>query len=82
MNPTLIINRCDSKCGNCGLGASPREKRHDTTLGYYASDAVKPEPCHIEWTKVTTDYTGSEMERSVRSMRPDLEWVGICAGSY
>ena len=33
----LIINRSDSKCGNCGQGANPYEITHDTVIEFTAN---------------------------------------------
>ncbi len=49
----LIINRSESRCGNCGLGASPHENGHLTILGY--QDNGSP-GCGEEWDSVESDY--------------------------
>lgn len=69
LKETLIINRFESRCGNCHKGADPREKSHETQLGYGKHD---PKGCGAEWRFVTSDYT--DMEQGVSAMRPDLEW--------
>lgn len=66
---TLIINRNDSKCGNCGRDCDFNEKRHDTLLGY-DDDNGKP-GCRYLWKYVASDYTG--MDERLKKMRPDLE---------
>lgn len=68
---TLFIDRSSSTCGNCGLGASPSEKSHDTVLGYRKD---YPEACHVEWKYVSSNYIGTKYR--VVEMRPDLEWWG------
>jgi hypothetical protein len=69
---TLIINRSDTKCGNCGKGADPYAESHDVILGY---PPIGGGPgCGVRWAQVRSDYTG--MEDRCREMRPDLEWVG------
>ena len=70
---TLYINRWDSRCGNCGWGADPCEKSHETLLPGYSS--VHPEQgCGMVWTKVASDYAG--MKAPLSAWRPDLEWSG------
>jgi len=60
---TLIINRSDSRCGNCGKSANPAEAKHDTVIGY------NPGPgCGQRWVLVDTDYLGLDPTRT----RPDL----------
>lgn len=66
----LVVNRNESYCGNCGYGCDPTEESHDTVIGYYAYDALKPKPCGMKYTHVSTDYVG--MEESVGKFRPDL----------
>lgn len=67
---TLIINRSDSKCGNCGMGADPKETTHDTILGYGPFTVG----CGERFVLVRSDYTG--MQAACERMRPDLAWVG------
>lgn len=69
LKETLIIDRFSSKCGNCGKGADPYEKRHEKQLGWGEHD---PNGCGVEWHYITSDYT--DMEQHVSAMRPDLEW--------
>ena len=71
--PLLIINRFDSKCGNCGKSCDPHDQKHVKVLGY----APTGEGCGVEWTHVTTDYTGDEMAGMCQAMRPDLVFVPI-----
>ena len=68
----LVIDHSWSYCGRCGRGARPSEKTHATLAGY-GND--KGPGCGFRWTKVTTAYAGPEMERAVRDLRPDLEFV-------
>lgn len=68
---TLIINRSDSKCGNCNRGADPHDEAHVKCLGY----APQPEGCGVVWTHVTTDYTGDDIAERAQAMRPDLIFV-------
>lgn len=49
----LIINRSDSRCGNCGKGASPHENAHLTILGYAEHNSPG---CGEEWDSVESDY--------------------------
>jgi hypothetical protein len=60
-----------SKCGNCGRAADPHEPRHDTLLGY-GDDNGKP-GCRHYFKYLASDYMG--IEKEVKAMRPDLEWV-------
>lgn len=69
---TLYINRNDSLCGNCGLGADPYEKSHETLLGY---GIKKDSGCGQEWTKVSTQQRFEGIEQIAQDMRPDLDWV-------
>ena len=69
---TLNIGTWSSKCEECGKGADPSEKTHDTILGYGAKNEVG---CGVEWTHVTTGYAGNE--KLVGLMRPDLTCVGM-----
>ena len=72
---TLYINRSDSLCGTCGLGADPSEQGHKTLLGY----GVQRDSggCGAVWTKVSTQAYGSGIEEAAQTMRPDLEWVPL-----
>ncbi|GEM_PF-6605155 len=70
-NPTLHINLSNSRCGNCGEGADPTSKTHDKCLGY----GDQPKGCGIEWKYVTTDYSGGDIEKRIKEMRPDLEFI-------
>lgn len=74
-NNTLIINRSDSRCNNCGLGAIPTEEKHDQAIGY--SIRGFQAGCGIRWEYVTSNYVG--MSEHVREMRPDLTPVGFLA---
>lgn len=75
MRRTLIINRNDSKCGNCQGSCNPDEKRHDTKLGY--GDTNGEPGCRAYWQYVSSEYTG--MEERLKEMRPDLEWLDYYA---
>ena len=68
---TLIINRTDSRCGNCGLSADPDETHHNRVLGY------NPGPgCGQRFVLLDSDYRGDGTPEAAQKMRPDLEWVG------
>lgn len=68
----LVINRIDAHCGACGRPARPDELAHLTGAGHH------PQPgCGAEWTHLSTNYTGTGVEASVRDMRPDLTWIGV-----
>lgn len=69
-NPTLIINRNSSTCGNCGYSADPYEKTHEHILGLTPGIG-----CGIEWYFSSSMYTG--MQEGVEEMRPDLQWRGL-----
>lgn len=76
-NPTLIINPNESRCGNCGKGCSPYSKTHDLIYEYSLTSGTLP-GCGIEWKYLTSHYTNFEGHYdSIRSMRPDLEWVSF-----
>jgi len=67
---TVVINRFDSYCNNCGIDCSFFEKTHDTNLGY--SKDIRDTPgCGIEWKFVASDYIGLEVDKC----RPDLEYI-------
>jgi len=70
---TLIINRSDSKCGNCNRGAATDQQMHDRELGYGVVGIGKP--CGVEFKYVSTSYYG--LEERVKSMRPDLEFIDL-----
>lgn len=75
----LIVDRSSSKCGYCHKGADPYEDCHDTVMGYYARDAILPEPCHKEFTHITSFYTDGtgKINNRLMEMRPDLELIPI-----
>lgn len=73
---TLIVNRSDSRCGECGRGADPHQLRHDQVLGYY-TDENRPEPCMALFDSIRSDY--SDLKVALTAMRPDLRWVGFDA---
>lgn len=66
---TLIINRSDSQCSNCGKGANPNAKHHTEVLGYGPAS----EGCGQLFTHVTSNYYG--MRDVCEVMRPDLIWI-------
>ncbi|QIQ63022.1 hypothetical protein SEA_MOAB_161 [Streptomyces phage Moab] len=49
----IIINRSESRCGNCGKGAFMEEQGHYTIAGY--KDNGMP-GCGEEWDSVSSDY--------------------------
>ena len=69
---TLVINRFDSKCGNCGKGALPSQVTHDHIVGMHRG---REEGCHVVFTHVTSDYIGPGVEGMCKTVRPDLEWI-------
>jgi hypothetical protein len=72
---TLIINRNDSVCYNCGKSCDPKHKTHEINLGW--NHEINGTPgCGIEWKYVTTHYWGETMVNAVKEMRPDLEFIG------
>lgn len=70
---TLIVNRSESRCGDCGRGADPHELSHDTVLGYGGPYGPG---CGVVWDSVASDYVGMHMQEITANMRPDLTWVG------
>lgn len=73
---TLIINRSNSSCGNCGRGCNPHSKTHDVIYEYSPTSGEKS-GCGIEWRYVRSDYIGDGMAEACKTMRPDLVWVGF-----
>lgn len=49
----LIINRTDSRCGQCNESASPHENGHFTILGYTHNGSPG---CGELWDSVESDY--------------------------
>lgn len=76
---TLFINLTDSKCGACEGGADPYEKAHITRLGWAAANAPEGSPekrgCGAEFTSLSSNYMGLDIEQGAKEMRPDLPWV-------
>lgn len=50
----LRINRSESICSYCGLGAFPDENGHYSAAGYGATG----KPCGQKWEAVSSDYKG------------------------
>lgn len=71
-NHTLIINRSESRCGNCRMGADPMQLHHDIILGYGLEDK---KGCGQRFVFVTSHYIGNGVKEAVLKMRPDLEWI-------
>jgi hypothetical protein len=72
LKPTLIINRNDSICGNCGKGANWSETHHNSQLGW---GNHPKNGCDIKWKYLSTDYVDEEFIEHVKRMRPDLEFI-------
>lgn len=70
---TLYINKSESRCGGCNQGCDPYELKHDTLLGWAASND-KMKGCGAVFTALDSDYT--HIDKEVKLMRPDLPWVG------
>ena len=68
---TLIINRSDSRCGNCGRSADPKEPTHEKVLGYSPGEG-----CHQRFVLMDSDYMGIGMREACERLRSDLTWVG------
>lgn len=69
----LYINPFHSRCGKCGGGCDPRARSHQKRYGY--SSSTEP-GCGATWTHVSSDYANFEgLYDSIRSMRPDLEFI-------
>lgn len=49
----IIINRSESRCGNCGESASMEETGHYTILGYKNNGSPG---CGEKWDSVSSDY--------------------------
>jgi len=81
---TLIINRSNSRCGNCNRGASTEQRIHDTIYEY--SPDTGAVGCGTEFRYVASDYFGlgsfwggefETTEELYAHMYPDLEWNGF-----
>lgn len=70
----LVINNVSSRCGHCGHACDPREKEHTKILGYPDAPMTGKPGCGVRWTRVTSDYAGSQIQQAIQDMRPDLEW--------
>lgn len=67
----LRIGRFSSRCNDCGRGADPTEKTHQTVLTYRSMNDIDPEVgCGIEWQYVSSEYLGDE--EATKKLRPDL----------
>lgn len=81
---TLIINLSDSRCGNCGGGASPEQRIHDVDYPGYGGRGTKP-GCGTEFRYVASDYIGLggfygrdiTTEELYAEDYPDLGWNGF-----
>lgn len=71
----LVINRSESRCSECQGSSVPwvGVTAHTESLGGYSGEPVQP--CGQEYTAVSSDYMGAEVEAHIRSLRPDLLWV-------
>lgn len=69
---TLIINRSESKCGNCGRPANPHETHHISVPSYQPSTSPG---CGQRWVLARSDYIG--YDKTFASIRPDLTWVSF-----
>lgn len=58
--PTLIINKSDSQCDECG---SRQVSPHD----------IRCKNCDVKWDTVSSMYAGGGIERQIMRLRPDLE---------
>lgn len=69
---TLFMNPDSSRCGNCRLGADPKESAHTTVLSYAEGGVA----CGETFTAVSSDYRlGPELVEAIRDHRPDLPLV-------
>lgn len=71
MRPTIIVNRSESYCSECGKTALYDEKCHETPCGY-----DRHEGCGAEWLDLATNYFGMD----VSGCRPDLPYIGTVFG--
>lgn len=71
---TLHIGGWSSRCGVCGKSCNPSSKTHDVLLGYGEENGTPG--CGVEWTHVASDYAGTDIEKRVQEMRPDLIFHG------
>ncbi len=67
----LVINSSDSRCGQCGRPADPREASHERVPGWNGPEVG----CGAYWTRVGSEYDGL-VAKAARELRPDLRWVG------
>lgn len=73
---TLLIGSWNTVCNNCGRDCNPYEEKHETNLGY--NEEIRKQPgCGITFTHYVSTYYGDEVGRSVKRMRPDLEFIDI-----
>lgn len=77
MNATLFIDHWASKCGECGKGADPYEKKHKTALPGFNRQGTHGKGCGVRWTHVSSNYIG--MDERIAEMRPDLILIPVSA---
>lgn len=70
---TVIINRWESSCNNCGKGVDPHTRKHDEVIGY----SMLSEPgCGIEFKYAASDYIGQGFKKGIMEQQfPHLEWI-------
>jgi len=69
----LSIDDWSSTCVNCGQGAIPEEKTHESVIGYGVADGTKG--CGIKWEFLTSMYGNNISSKYAVEMRPDLKWI-------
>lgn len=69
---TLVINADDSRCGNCGRAADPRETRHFSVLGWNPDVG-----CGHLFTAIGSEYSTPIVVDGAKRLRPDLPWEGV-----
>lgn len=57
----LEVDRFSSRCGFCGQSAFPDEEKHT---------------CGVRFTHITPTCFYEDVEKSVKSLRPDLIYIG------
>lgn len=66
---TLIIDKSESFCGDCGRYALYTELTHDSAF-------AQGEGCGVAWEYVTSNYFGLGIGKFAAQARPDLKWIG------
>jgi hypothetical protein len=69
----LFIDSSSSYCGACGKMADPYQAQHRSVPPGPTSQPFKP-GCGVQFTHVSSHYTGRDIRAAALRMRPDLKW--------